>query len=164
MKKLLALVLASVLLLGVPVAYGTEYENWDGVAESPTSEITLSITRADSTFVIVIPAEIPIDKTTMTGSMTVTLQKGYQLYSSLRITLEVDANGLNLVHSTDSDMKIPYSLTIDGEAWEGTQRASLIYVDGGTSDTDKTATIEVTVTGVPEGIGDYKDTLTFRVQ
>lgn len=164
MKKLLALVLASVLLLGVSVAYGTEYENWDGVAQSPTSEITLQITRADSSFVIVIPAEIPIDKTTMTGSMTVVLQGGYKLYSSLRVVLEADTNGLNLVDA-DNDLSVPYSLTIDGVAWDGDKLASLIYVSGGgTSDTDKTATIEVTVTGVPEGVGNYKDTLTFKVQ
>lgn len=164
MKKLLALVLASVLLLGVPVAYGTEYENWDGVAQSPTSEITLQITRADSSFVIVIPAEIPIDKTTMTGSMTVTLRKDYQLYSSLRVVLEADTNGLKLVDE-NAGLSVDYTVTIDGEPWNGQTLASLIYVPGGgTSTTDKTATIEVTVTGVPEGVGNYKDTLTFKVQ
>lgn len=167
MKKLLALVLASVLLLGVPVAYGEEYSGWAAWTQSPTSTITMEVTADDDSFVIVIPATLTVDVGTMTGSMTVTLQAGYQLYTrSLAVHIKADENGLYLVNS-EAEHSVAYTVNVEtpsgSVAWDGSRSQGLFMVGTGTKNSDTTATITVTVTERPWS-GTYTDTLTFMVQ
>lgn len=171
MKKLLALVLASVLLLGVPVAYGTEYSGWgEGTSLSPTSQVMLQIEKSDDSFVIVIPATLEVDFETMTGSMDVTLKGGYQLYSTtMKVSLVGSANGMKLV---SGDNELAYTLHVTGP--EGldkdvtmeqlAQGVALFRTLTTSGSSDISVTITVTVTGTPTSVGTYTDTLTFKVQ
>lgn len=171
MKKLLALVLASVLLLGVPVAYGTEYSGWgEGTSLSPTSQVMLQIEKSDDSFVIVIPATLEVDLETMTGSMDVTLKGGFQLYShTLQVNLAGSANGMKLV---SGDYELAYTLHVTGP--EGLDKdvtaadlaqnsVALFRSISKSGSSDISVTITVTVTDTPSSVGTYTDILTFYV-
>lgn len=158
MKKLFALILASVLLLSVPVALGEEgnqYTNW---TDNPESTVTMTVSRADSSFVVIIPATLEVDAKTMSGSMTVTLQGGYRLFGSLNVCLSSSANNMKLVEA--GGLSVAYTLQINGVDWTGNV-TPIVSASAGTSANSKTGTISVEVTECPNATGTYTDTLTF---
>ena len=165
MKKLLALVLASVLLLGVPVAYGEESEtHTDRIVESPTT-VSLTIDESLDSFVVVIPATLVVDPTTKTGSMEVTLQANWQLVSSqsLGVWLQKSANGRSLV--SNDGVSVGYTLAFSGSAngeWDGKPKQLIMAPKAGDKSQPITVTLTVTVESLPTK-GVYTDTLTFAI-
>ncbi len=180
MKKAISLFVVFVMLFAcMSPAYASD---------TNTTEVSLTVDPSLESYTLTIPPSVTIDPATKTGqaSISCTIEnmvwsKGYVLGVKFK---NIDSDGLYLVNSDDSDLKIKYYATLPtNQMVRSTSDTASQYIS---SDSEKifnvflaypdsnidlwtfplteTDTITATVDGTYPGGGTYTDTWTFTFQ
>lgn len=166
MKKFLTLFLALCLLMGVCIAETTI--TGDGEGATGQTLVTLTVDRSMDSYTVTIPPTVIIDPATKKGSMSITLNKGFELISCNSLSIKMKSNNDCVLINEDGTQSVEYWIYLNSAPQTacnyGGGLTTLLTVNKGAD-----ATIDRVYEMTPQirydlpTAGVYTDTLTFTV-
>ena len=156
MKKIISIILATVLLFGMTMTvFGADNQ----------TEINLTLDESMESYELVIPASVPVDLSQDETRFNVRIQN-ISLVWNERVKIYVSsANpdlesgmGAFLVNTEDTSKKIHYNMYVGGPEYQGKETFM-----GMATSTSYIGAVDIIVDGEFPGSGTYTDTLTFRI-